>query len=292
MTAPSPGPHVDLDAIADVEEGLLPAEDSERIRAHLDSCAECGQRLADLRTTRALLTALPPEPMPTEVAVRVDTALASAGQTSPGTVVPMARRGRVWNTPAIAGVAAAVAVLVLVGAVVVGNINGHHHSSTADSASGALAKRAPAAEAATVKEWATGTDYSAQNMATKVPPLVTGTPPDSLTPSAAGGTNAAPSAPTGGSQSSVSGSTATAFTQDQLRASRAAVLACGQILAGGVATTPVAVDFARFNGKPAVVFVLPAVSHASTDLDVWVVRSTCSTSSADLFFRRVPRPTG
>ena len=67
------------------------------------------------------------------------------------------------------------------------------------------------------------------------------------------------------------------------------MLACGRILAGGVATIPVAVDFARFDGKPAVVFALPAIGHADS-LDVWVVRSACSAANLDLYFQRIPRP--
>jgi hypothetical protein len=287
VTAPPPGPHLDLDVLADIEEGLVPgvrAGDAER---HLEHCAECQRRLARLRTTRALLTTLPAEPMPPAVVARVNDAVAAAAHTSP-TIVPMTRRSTSWNTPAIAGVAAAVAVLVLVGAVVIGNVAGHHRSSPSAGSAGGTSPRRPAAPAADVKEWATGTNYTPANLAAKVPALVTGTPPSTLSKSfAAGATAASPSA---ASSAGTPTTSAEAYTLEQLRASRDAIIGCGRILGGGVPTVPIAVDFARFNGRQAVVFVLPAVDHAATQLDVWVLPGTCSTSTIPLFIRRVPRP--
>jgi len=285
VTAPPPGPHLDLDAIADVEEGLAPRADEQAARAHLDECAQCRQRLAQLRTTRALLTTLPAEAMPAAVVTRVDQALSAAADNSP-TIVPMARRNRFWNTPAIAGVAAAVAILVLVGAVVVGNVT-HRHSSPSAGPAGVAAPDRPAAGAADVKEWATGTNYTPQNIADKVPALVTGTPPSpgTLDKTFGAGASAGSAVPA----PTVTGATGT-YSLQQLRSSRTAVIGCGRILAGGVPTVPVAVDFARFNGKQAVVVVLPAVDHAATDLDVWVLPGTCSSSTIPLFIRRVPRP--
>jgi len=289
VTAPGPGRHLDLDVLADVEEELVSPREAMEARAHLEGCGECRARLAQLRTTRALLTALPQDPMPDDVAARLDAALAAAADTS-NTIVPLNRRPRFWNTPAIAGVAAAVAILVLVGAVVVGNVS-RHHPSTSSSAAGAGAAKAPAGPAGTVKEWSTGTNYSSLSIiAARVPALVLGVPP--ATTALGGAAPAAPSASpsTSAAPDSVTQKSTTGFTQNDLRAFPAAVVACGRILAGDVATTPVAVDFARFAGKPAVIVVLPAVDHPETQLDVWVVRSTCSASAPDLLFRRVSRP--
>jgi hypothetical protein len=273
--------HVDLATLADVEEGIAGTAVEVATRTHLDACAQCRDRLTRLRTTRALLTTLPSEPMPDDVRARVDAALDGAGEERTGTVVPMARRGRAWNNPAIAGVAAAVAVVVLIGALVAGNVihrngNGNESASTSSPLAGA-GKSDAGGSAATTKEWATGTTYTAATIATLVPRIVVGTPPSPVS------NTTAQTAPT------PQPATATGFTQEQLRDSPAAVAACGTVLADGVATRPVAVDFASFDGKPAVVFALPAAAHP-TLLDVWVVRSTCGSSSLDLYFQRIPRP--
>jgi len=258
--------------------------------------------MAHLRTTRALLSALPAEPMPEAVQARVEAALERAATEPSATVVPMSRRTRVWRSPAVAGAAAVAAVLVLIGALVAGNVI--HHPGKSSTASAPLAGagtngKGSANDTATVKEWATSANYTAATIPTLVPHLVTGTPPPLSTGAAvAGGTstsgNATPLPQSTQPESSQAPSGATqsgAITQDDMRADPSAVLACGNILAGGVRTIPVAVDFAKWNGKPAVIFALPAVGHPEL-LDVWVVRSTCSASSLDVYFRRIPRPRG
>ena len=290
MTDNAAAGHVDLDVLAEIDEGIAGPQVDQAARAHLDQCAQCRDRLAHLRTTRALLSTLPAEPMPAEVQARVGAALDRAALESSATVVPMGRRARFWNSPAVAGAAAVAAVVVLVGALIAGNVIHHGHKS--QTASAPLAadgnrKGAAGGGAASIKQWATGTNYSAATIPTLVPRLITGTPPP--TTSADGGLTAGtPSAPTpAGAESAPPGT----ITQQQMRASPLALLACGTILGGGVQTVPVAVDFASYAGKPAVIFALPAVGHPEL-LDIWVVRSSCSTSALDVYFRRIPRPTG
>jgi hypothetical protein len=300
VTESSGAGHVDLGVLADLDEGVAGPQVEQAARSHLEHCATCRERMAHLRTTRALLSALPPEPMPEAVQARVDAALANASVEASGTIVPMTRRTRVWNSPAVAGAAAVAAVVVLVGALVAGNVI--HHGKKSQTASAPLTSegnhRGSAADAASIKEWATGANYTAATLPNLVPRLVTGTPP----PGAPGATSAGGGTAFSGSGSTTSKSAqgtapaatavpAGAITQDAMRANSSAVLACGTILAGGVPTVPVAVDFASWNGKPAVIFALPAVGHPEL-LDVWVVRSNCSTSSLDVYFRRIPRPAG
>jgi len=304
VTESATGRHVDLDVLAELDENIAGPEVAQAAQAHLDSCAECRDRRAHLRTTRALLSALPAEPMPEAVQARISGALEQAASQSPATVVPINRRTRAWNSPAIAGAAAVAAVVVLVGALVAGHVirRGGNSSSTASSPLGATSPKA--ADGATTKEWATGVNYTAETLPSLVPRLITGTPP----PVNGTGVNG-----TGGNATSGSGSTASVpgggtvsegvqaptpapatpgvITQEQMKSSPAAVAACGTILAGGVPTVPVAVDFATYDGKAAVIFVLPAVGNTA-QLDVWVVRSTCSSSTLDVYFRRIPRPTG
>lgn len=277
---PAPG-HLDLDALSELEEGLAEPTAAAAARSHLEVCSECRALLSRLRTTRALLSTLPPESMPPEVAARVEAATRQGAAATTPTVVPLGRRRRVWSSPAIAGGAAAAAVVALIAALVAGNVIHRHHSTPSD-ASTATGPRGALSNPTQIKRWATGRDYTAATIATLVPSLVTGTPPTAAAPLAGASTSSAPTAPTTTSQTP-------SYSQDELRASPQALQACGQILAGGVSTIPVAVDFARFNGKPAVIFVLPAIGHP-TDLDVWVVRSACSAASLDLYFQRVASP--
>ena len=291
--------HVDLEVLAELDEGVAGPQVEQAARAHLEHCAGCRERMAHLRTTRALLSALPADRMPEAVQTRIDAALATASVDGSGTVVPMRRRTRVWNSPAVAGAAAVAAVVVLIGALVAGNVI--HHGKKTQTASAPLAsegnRQGSAAGAASIKEWATGANYTAATIPTLVPRLVTGTPPAGapappLTASGSGGASGATT--TDSKSAAVPAATPVpegAFTQDAMRTDSSALLGCGTILAGGVPTVPVAVDFASWNGKPAVIFALPAVGHPES-LDVWVVRSTCSTSSLDVYFRRIPRPAG
>lgn len=279
--------HLDLDALADLEEGLIEPTAAARIREHVDGCEQCRAKMSRLRTTRALLSALPPEHMPPAVAARVEAALAREDVPS-GTIVPLAGRKRAWNNPAVAGGAAAAAVVVLVAAIVAGTLV-HHGNKQKSSTSAATGARSGfgAAKTAQTKQWSTGTNYTATTIATLVPRLITGTPPSPNTVN--GPASHAPTSTTSSAAGSNASSTTPTYTQDELRQSPAALQACGQILAGGVVTTPVAVDFARFDGKPAVIFALPAIGHP-TFLDIWVVRSSCSAANLDLYFQRIPRP--
>jgi hypothetical protein len=221
--------------------------------------------------------------MPADVAARVDAAVRQAAEAASTTVVPMARRRRLRGSPAIAGGAAAAAVVVLVAALVAGNVIRPGHSTT-NGASRPGGERAGSSlsNAAQTKTWATGRDYTAATLAILVPGLVAGTPPTAAT-------GVAPLASPAATPSPVATSGTPSYSQDDLRASPQALQACGRILADGVSTTPVAVDFARFDGKRAVIVVLPAIGHP-TQLDVWVVRTACSSASLDLYFQRVPRP--
>ncbi len=85
--------HLDLDALAYLDEGLLdgtPQESS--ARTHLASCTACQEQLADLVVVRGALTSVPPEGgIPFDVARRLDVALAAevTARTEHG-VVPLA----------------------------------------------------------------------------------------------------------------------------------------------------------------------------------------------------------
>jgi hypothetical protein len=181
----------------------------------------------------------------------------------------VASHRRRWNTPTTAGVVAALAVAALLVALVVGAV--HHHRSAASSGppTAAVSSGQPAA----IRVYASGTDYRRATLAAGIAALLRTTPTPSATVPAAD----TPATPGNGG-----------FTLAQLRASRAAMRTCAQVLGGAPGTALIAVDFARFEGKPAALFVLPTAGHPE-DVDVWVVKSTCSNASFDYFFRRVAR---
>lgn len=89
------GPHPEVSELSDWSEGLLPAEREAAVRAHVDGCGLCADVVVSLEEIRGLLGTLPVEPMPADVAARIDAALAhvpretstaasGAGGASPG----------------------------------------------------------------------------------------------------------------------------------------------------------------------------------------------------------------
>ncbi|OIK05780.1 anti-sigma factor family protein [Streptomyces monashensis] len=69
--------HPDVEEISDLTEGLLPPDRSTDIRRHLNTCEPCADVHASLEGIRGLLGSVPDvEPMPADVATRIDAALA------------------------------------------------------------------------------------------------------------------------------------------------------------------------------------------------------------------------
>jgi hypothetical protein len=279
-----PDGHVALDSLAELDESLLDAQQTHHLDLHLQSCPECRDRQGRLRTTRALLSALPPEAMPADVVRRIDAALTEAATTA--TVVPITPRRRWLTSPAFAGIAAAVAAIGLVSGLVISRSTGGSSGGGDKATTSALSPHNAAgaqAPKATVKQWATGANYTAANIAALVPGIVVGTPTPLPAPTPVGG-GAAPNNFSGAKSSAGANS----YTQEQLR-SPDSLTACAAILNAGTPVQPLAADYAEYNGKPATIIVFPSHDNPS-QLDVWVVRSVCSGSSVDLVFYRVARP--
>jgi hypothetical protein len=260
------GDHLDLDALADVEEGLVDADTATAAEAHLRTCEECGDRLARLRTTRALLSALPADPMPDDVAARVRAALPDE---PPMTTVVPASTHRRWRSrnATFAGLGAVAAGVALIAAIAVGALRsgGNDSGGGGGAASGALS--APqGASTASFPVVSTGTTYTYTDSSHQLVALETvartGRPP-----------SPAPHTPgraTTDSSKESANQRALPAEFGRLRSDRAALLQCVAKAVGG-SQVPLAVDFARFSGGPqhlkdvpAVVILVPPLSGAGS----------------------------
>ncbi|MFD8619872.1 anti-sigma factor family protein [Streptomyces sp. NPDC059513] len=74
--------HPEVSEISDLTEGLLSASRADEIRDHLDRCTLCSEVRDSLEEIRGLLGDLPaPEPMPDDIAARIDAALGAEART-------------------------------------------------------------------------------------------------------------------------------------------------------------------------------------------------------------------
>ena len=250
--------HLDYDTLADLAEGLLPDSRAASADAHLAGCAECRGRSAEIANVTRLLTDAPMPPMPAVLASRIDEALAAEAAATGHDVVSLeSRRGR-RRMRVLSAAAAAVVVVgggALVGhALVNGSVsseNGTAQSQPIQDRSGsAAAKRQPgpntlkgsrgdAAAAGGYLTLRSGTDYAPARL---------------------------------GEQVSVQ------LTKGDSRAAEelapAQLTDCVRTVTQG--NTPLLVDVARYQGRSAIVIVLPGAE--STRLDVWVVGPGCSAS--------------
>jgi len=267
--------HLDLDGLADVLAGVAAPE-------HLDDCPSCRARLAELSAAlpavSASLTALPQPPEPPHLDSLVTAALATARveqqpTAAPADVVPLAgRRTRsplLWK--AAAGVAAA--AVVVAGVVLVAQRGGHDSSQQASRTGYTVSS--------------TGTDYAAgaSALSRQLPALLAGTARAAAPVLGMTGTAGAPA-------SKQQLSPMTAPTTDSLAALRTTT-GLAQCLAAlsdpGQPGIPLALDYARYHGVPALVVVLP--SSKTDKVDVFVVGAGCNQVDAKLlFFARLPRP--
>jgi hypothetical protein len=272
--------HLDADALADLDEGLLDRDHVTSARAHVAGCPQCRAELAALTGVRERLAAAAEvEPMPAEVVARLDRALAGVAAEPASTavtrsVIPLREpqrsspRGLRWLQ------AAAVVVLILAGgAVAVSALRGSDdNNDTASTAAGAADKSGrEAANGTTYPVTASGRHWTKTTVEAEVPRLLAGTLSPTLPPS-----SFSTEADTGGG-----GGTA--------EAPRALAGVPAARLAGGPAT-PLAVDLATFDGQPAAVVLLPGIGGPGR-VDVWVVPPDCAQGNGQfLYYANVPRP--
>ena len=265
--------HVSLDDLADLHVG----EASTEVAAHVAGCADCTARLSELESAlgpvAAALAALPDPEVPADVVARLDALTPPTIAT--GTVVPLqaapSRRTTSW-LPALGAVAAA-AVLVTGGVLVVQNRDG---SSSKDAATSTFAGKAPGLPTSS-----SGNDYAKDGkaLAAALPGLLGG--------GVAG--EAAPQAPT---DASAPARTTVATSADGLGRLRTqdGLAACLAGLSDPTSTDlPLALDYASFEGQPALVVVLPTAKAGK--VDVYVVSAACDQADQHLlFYTRLAKP--
>lgn len=253
--------HIDVDTLADLGEGLLEADQITSVAEHLDRCAECRTRRGALDDVQLLLRDLgagADARAPDDVVRRLDDALAAAATplpTASATVTPLTalttRSRQPWRTRVLQ--AAAVFVLVAaVGALGYGGIravsggNSTGTTGAADSGGSAATEKHSAAHRYVVTS--SGRNYTMDSLRSAVPGLLSGK--YDATAQGSGGASAPGKTPTAQPPAAAS-----ATDPQRLRDGKA-LAACVANLADGP-VTPLAVDIARFNGKPATIIVLP-----------------------------------
>ncbi len=199
--------HLSMDEIADLDEGLLAPERTSAARAHLQRCDECSARARALADTTTALRGLGPICMPTDVAQRLETAIAAeseavsprlhavpSGAPEPAiargqatTVVPDLGEVRARRTgrPSLAASAAAVVAILAISAIVIGHGGGHHNPSLQGANAPGQTLNGAVGASQSVRPVSTGRTYTPTNLASLVPGLL-----EQQTPASGGSTAA------------------------------------------------------------------------------------------------------
>jgi hypothetical protein len=264
-------PHPDLETLAELADPDLtnaanaPATMADpeyaAVLDHVAGCPTCTADLEALRHVRATLRALPPVPMPADVAERLDAALRAA-QSPTGNIVPLQQRSRQpgagsqsrWRTMPYGAAASIVVILALVVAGVVGlRHSGGESKKSAASAAVAAPSSAAAIGAATVES---GTNYTADQLRAQVAAVVNRNVPGAAAQfpglTSLGGSISAPAAaaaPAAGASAAAPAASASA--------SAAASAAAAQTFAAATSAAPA-------SGVPAPLNAAPLQQNAAT----------------------------
>ncbi len=280
--------HLDADALADLQEGLLDAAGEAAARRHLEACPGCRGDLAALTALAGHLAAAGDVgPVPELVAARLDRALAAAATdpvapTAARTVTPVlpAGRGPVRGVR-ILQAAAAVVLVLGISAIGISALPRGGTDATSSSAGGSAGDKA-APEAAGVPITESGRDWGPATVAAAAPRLAEGTlgtPVYRTDPQLAPGD-------TSGGAGGAAGTPAPAASGPAALADPASLADCVTNLTAGTGQ-PLAVDLAKWRGQPAAVLVFPSPDDPAA-LDVFVVEPSCPPGLL-LHFARVPR---
>ncbi|MFL6138959.1 MAG: anti-sigma factor family protein [Frankiaceae bacterium] len=254
--------HAGLDRLARYDEGLLDQPDRDELDRHLASCPSCIAALAQVRSVRSALAGLPGPAMPPDVAERLRAAVAQEITARPAAAAPVGaapaatvtalrpaghRRSWLPTTAALGSIAAVIAAIAFV--VVRGGDGGEGGSSAAGGPA-----RVPAASQPLTHH--TGRNYTIDSLRAAVPALL------SEDGTRLGGSDQAPD---------------TALSNGFSRlSSRSALVDCASHL-GESYRNLLAVDYARFGGRPSLVLVFPDRDDAQR-VEIFVVGPDCATN--------------
>jgi hypothetical protein len=293
--------HVPVDRLAAYAAGDLDATAALDVEAHVLLCADCRAEVDAVNRATAALASLGPVTMPADVAARIEAALAeeAAAPSAPvGDVVPMLPKRR---RPSFAGLAAVAAGLALVVAIGVPLVNRAGEDPTATLADGAP-------ESVETRRFESGLNYTNDDIPNVLQLALKGTTADRNSaysggaPAPAYEASARPSAQaTAQDTTAVSGGNAP-LSLKMLESDAARLAACVAALAesqpSSLGRTPLLLDFARYEGREALVVVFPTVLKGelrADRVDVWVVGARCGITPGDddvYTFTRIPRPQG
>ena len=316
--------HLDLDALAD----LLAGEGPDAHVEHLSACPACSAALVDLEQAqeqvRTALAALPAPEVPADLAARLDAALLEARPpepaarpvgalaASPGAepdddddderdgderdgapaplrpAVALPRQRRSAGSPWLLRSAAAAGFLLVLGG---GALAVRQSATSSDSAATAAPASSTADRASapprTVLSSESGRDYGAGRSAleTALPELLDEDVPLSRTEQAPAGTPSAEGAlPSPDALSSLD-----TESLDRLHDPEELAGCLSGLSEPGRDGVPLALDYASYDGRPALVVVLP--SEVQRRVDVFVVGAGCRAGAEQtLLFTRLPRP--
>lgn len=293
--------HLDLDALAD----LLAGEGGDRQVDHVAACPACSAALVELEDAgaqvSAALAALPPPPVPADLPARLEAALREAAPLpeAPDEPAPPAlrllplgplsdeedddrvrpaarphtRQGTRRRRPVLLGAAAAAVAVALGGAALTATLPGGPDAQSATAgASGGTEREEAGVAAPAAPQLASGRSYGPgrRGLAAALPALLE------------------PPAPTRAAAGSPPGLAPDA--DDGLRRLRepAALAACLAALPAAPGE-PLALDYATYDGRPALLVVRPAADPAR--VEVAVVGPGCRAGAPDELLRTtLPRP--
>ncbi|HUR52175.1 MAG TPA: hypothetical protein VMZ11_08630 [Mycobacteriales bacterium] len=270
--------HLDLDQLADaLAEGTSPE--------HLAHCEACSARLRELGAAMPqvamALSALATPTEPDGLDERLAQALAAERQPATGDVLPLRRGGMRWM-PALAAVAAA-AVLVTGGVLV---------AQRGDVRGGTAANDSTGSSAYAVS--ASGIDYtrSGTELQGALSDLLRGGARRTAlgfapsTPSTLAGAEATPGTT---AQKDTALPPAAADPLASLRDVKGLAACLASLTDPSDKGLPLALDYATFEGRPALVVVLPTSKPGT--VDVFVVPPGCAKADGNvLYFRRLQKP--
>lgn len=312
--------HVDVETLARYRDGDLHGWQAWRIRAHLASCGECREVIAELGQVTALLASVPEPPMPDDLSARIQGALAreaalraASAPARPATVSERSRAasafpspgrpdggpsrdlprdrqhrparhrlGTWWGSGSQVRLRAAAAAVALV-VVVIGGYEIASHAGSSSSPSSSSAPQAGTANLAPRVSYGPPVEYERSGQTLSVTPMTTNTD------FTARELNSQVSRLTGYQRPAVTVPSTVNPAANPAAGSSGSGPTFRQIPVSGMSgclnriaagARVLLVDVDRFQGTPALVIVTQ--SSPASPKQIWVVSTSCSASASDI----------